>query len=597
MLNHLKITAMLKKIYPFLILAIASYIIWWSPDFWHPDTYFNIGDALFPFQPGEQMSSSFYAWQDNVNEGLGSGITYRGGMTLYYYALMAFLKVLGIPLWICNRLFFLIPTLAVLFTSYYMILSFIGGKHRHIGSILGSVFLTTALPFMFLDPLLHIGIAGMTLSFASLKRFIDKRKNCHLIIFALGILLMTSMPRYIYLSIIFMGFFLICWFVLNCRGKFKHTLLGLIKPLIIALVLIVLLNFYTLLPTVSFLFGHHSSELMPSRDIFVNRISVIDFYKNTTAMPYSMRLVNNNQYSLYAVYFSNNFNLLISFLIVIWVFVPLLRKKMSRDILCVLGVSLLFLGWLPVFGSDFYKFLVRVIPGFWIMNNPQYIAMPLALMYSILLAYGSTGLMQMIDTNSLAKGKLIIRSTFVIVGVLFLVVITNGMYFFDRLPHGRRIFITREIDYTALGNHLPYFKIPEEYQDVARAFSGKDRNTRVLVLPFLSDGYMRFSWWPHRTMTEILGQTTSLRLGGVSFSTSDRLKTIRQLILNEDYTVAFNILRHFGFRYIFIHKDMLPYTYFFDNELKVYLTQLSTVDGVETVLDNEYFRLYKLRTL
>ncbi len=592
----MKITAMLKKIYPFLILAIVSYIIWWSPDFWHPDTYFNIGDALFPFQPGEQMSSSFYAWQDNVNEGLGFNRTYAAGITLYYYALMALLKVLGIPLWICNRLFFLIPTLALLFTSYYMILSFIDGKHRHIGSILGSVFLTTALPFMFLDPLLHIGIAGMTLSFASLKRFIDKRKNCHLITFALGVLLMTSMPRYIYLSIIFMSFFLICWFVLNCRGKFKHTLLGLIRPLIIALVLIVLLNFYTLLPTVSFLFEHHSSELMPSKDIFLQRLTVIDFFKNTSAMPYSIRLINSNPYSIYVPYFSNYFNLLISFVVVIYLFIPLIRKKIRWEILCVLATSLFILCWAVIFGSDFYKFLVRVIPGFWIMNNPQYIVMPLALMYSILLAYSSIDLLQMIETSSLSKRKMKIISIFVVVGTSFLIIINNGIYFFDRIPGGRKVFITEETDNIALGNHLPYFKIPEEYQKIGSTLPDEDKNARVLILPFLSDGYMRFSWWPYRTMTEILAQITSLRLAGVSFAPSNKLRTIKKSILSKNYAVALNMLKRFDFKYIFIHKDMLPYTYFFDNELKVYLTQLSTVDGIETIMDNKYFRLYKLET-
>lgn len=586
---------MLRKIYPYLVLILVSYIIWWSPDFWHPDTYFNIGDALFPFQPGKQMSSFLLAWQDNMNEGLGFNKTYADGTTLYYYALMASLKVLGIPLWMCSRLFFLIPTLALLFTSYYMILSFIDGKHRRIGAVLGSVFLTTALPFMFIDPLLHIGIAGMILSFGSLKRFIEKQKNCHLMTFALGFLLMTSMPRYIYVSVIFMSFFLVCWFVLNSRRKSKWTLLGVIKPLSIGLILIILLNFYTFLPAVSFLFKHRSPELLASEDIFLQRITVIDFFRNTAGMPYSIRLINNNRYSIYPNYFSNNFNLLISFLVVIYLFIPLIRKKINGEILCVLLTSLLILCWAAIFGSDFYKLLVRVIPGFWIMNNPQYIVTPLALMYSILLAYSSIDLVQMIETSSLSKRKMKIISIFVVVGASFLIIVNNGMYFFDTLPHARKLYITEETDSIALGNHLPYFKIPEEYQNIGSVFTDEDKNARVLILPFLSDGYMRFSWWPYRTMTEILAQITSLRLSGVSWSPSRKLRATKKLILSGDYTAGLNILRHFGFKYIFIHKDMLPYNYFFDDELEVYLTQLSTVNGIETIMDNKYFRLYKLK--
>ncbi len=589
--------AKLRKIYPYLIFIIVGYIIWWSPDFWRQNTYFNIGDSLFPFHPEEQISSFFYAWQGNANEGLGLNQTYGAGLTLYYYGLMVFLKILGIPLWICNRLFFLIPTLVLLFTSYYMILAFIDTKYRRIGAMLGSIFLTTTAPLMFVAPVLHIAIAGMILSFGSLKRFLDKRKNYHLIILSFGFLLMTSMPRHIYVSMIFMSFFLVCWCVLDWRGKFTSNLKKTIKPLLIVLLLIILLNFYTVLPTVSFLLKQHSSELLPSRDAFLWRIhTVVDFYRNTTGILYSIRLITNNIYSLTYNYFSNSFNLLISFLIVIYLFIPLIRKKSSKEILCILLTSFLILCWTSIFGSEFYKFLMRVIPGFWTINSPQYISTPLVLMYSILLAYTTSSLLQGIEGRFFSTRKIKVLSALVIIGVSTLIIINNGIYFFDKLPYGRKNYPIEELDNTAMGNHLPYFRIPTEYQNISRIFADKDRNARVLVLPFLTDGYMRFSWWPYRTMPEILTHITSLRLAGISFSPSDRLTTIKKSILSRDYTLAFNILRHFGFRYIFIHKDMLPYTYFFDDELKVYLTQLSTVDGLETIMDNEYFRLYKLRT-
>lgn len=588
---------MFKKIYPYLIFVIVGYIIWWSPDFWRPNTYFNIGDSLFPFHPEEQISSFFYAWQDTGNEGLALNQTYSAGPTLYYYGLMAFLKILGIPLWICNRLFFLIPTLVLLFTSYYMILAFIDTKYRRIGAMLGSIFLTTAAPLMFIAPVLHIAIAGMILSFGSLKRFLDKQKNYHLVIFSFGFLLMTSMPRHIYVSMIFMPLFFICWCILGWRGKFTSNLKNTIKPLFIALFLIILLNFYTVLPTVSFLLKHRSSELIPNKDMFLFRTDVVvNFFKNTTGILYSVRLITNNIYSLAYNYFSNNFNLLISFLIVIYLFIPLIRKKISKEILCILLISFLILCWTSIFGSEFYKFLMRVIPGFWIINNPYYILTPLALMYSILLAHTTSSLLQGIEGRFFSTRKTTVLSALVIIGVSTLIIINNGIYFFDKIPHGRKLFVTEELDNTAMGNHLPYFRIPTEYQNISRIFADKDRNVRVLVLPFLTDGYMRFSWWPYRTMPEILTQITSVRPAGVSWSPSDTLMTMKKSILSRDYTLAFNILRHFGFKYIFIHKDMLPYTYFFDDELKVYLTQLSTVDGIETIIDNKYFRLYKLET-
>lgn len=583
-----------EKIYPHIIFISVGYLIWWSPDFWNPDTYFNIGDVLFPFKPGKHIASIFYSWNENANEGLGSGNTYSSGIILYYYALIGFFKVIGVPLWLCNRLFFLIPTWMMLIASYYMLLPFIETKYKERVAILGSIFLTTSPPLMDVAPIIHLAVVGVILLVSSLIRFLKEQDNYYLIIIALSTLLMTSMPRYLYLSLIFVFFYMVSWLLIANKNVNKINLRKIIILLIIAGSLIALLNFFTFLPTATFLFYNASSGLMPNKEIFLNRIDVVDFYKGTSSLLYSIRLINNDLYSLHFNYFSNEVNLLISFLLILFLFIPfILKENKKKEIFIILFMCLFLLFFVFIFGSELYKVLMKIIPGFWIINNPQYILMYLALCYSILIVNSLSFFANKCQEIKTKKRRFLTIILFI--GIFVIIIINNGIYFFDKIPNPRKMFITKEKQDIAMGNHLPYFKIPSDYNKINEFAKEEDLNARVLVLPFLIDGYMRYKWWPYYTMPEITTQITSLRMGGISFQPSNRLIRIKEELLNERYYNAFDIMKLFGYKYILVHKDMITYNYFFDEELKDYLLQLPTAKDLDTVLDNEYFRLYKLK--
>lgn len=577
-----------KRLIPFIFLIICL-IIWWSPDYLKPETYFSIGDALFPFISDVLVLKSFFSWQEFVNEGLGSGQQYKPLFLVFYWWFFGFLAKVGIPLWICNRLYFIFPTWMILFSSYHMILSFIGNKY--IVGIIAAIFVATSPPLMFLDPNIQLSFAGMIVSFASVKKYLDTQERKHLVFFSLGIALMVTMPRYIYLGVFFYIIFFILYIILN--NNRKYFLKALIIPLISMFILILFLNFYTFLPLcMSLLQNSSTSKLMPNQDAYLHRISVIDFYKNTASLLYSLRLVNNNQYSLYFNYFNNKFNLSVSFLLVCYLFTPLIIKKINKGIICIYLTSLFFLLWAHVFTLDIYKLLIKKIFGLWIINNIQYIVTPLVLIYSILIAYATASLIQYVKTKSHTSKKII--SFVIIICVSFLVIVNNGIYFFDRLPSNRKLFVTGEESNVAMGNHLPYFRLPIEYQNINTVLDDKDKNARVFVLPFLSDGYMRYSWWPYATMPEILSSLTYMRLGGISHTPSTMAQTIKKYLLCKKYEQAFNILKHFNYKYIFIHKDMLPYSYYFKDELTFYLSELSKNEMLDIILDNKYFRLCKL---
>ena len=577
--------------------------IWWSIDFLKPDTYFNIGDSLFPFSPLKQLEAFFYPWQDSFGEGLGGDRTYADPVSFYYYSGIAFLFKLGTPLWVCNRLFFLIPTWLVLFGSFFMIGAFLKGEGKNISALLGSIFLATSPPLMFITPLLHLAVAGMIISFGALKKLLSTGKVFYLVVCALGFMMMTSMPRYWYLAIVSMGLFVFFWAVLNRKNilRNKKTISKILLYTVFFLVLVVLLNSYSVIPTMIFLSHHNSSELMPDKAAYLDRINVVDFYKGTAVPLYAMRLINNNQYSLYSNYYSDFMNLLVAFALVIFIFSFLVLKR-EQDIefpiyalVLTAGVIILLSAML---GMDLYKLLMKIIPGFWIINNPQYILTPLALIYAIFLAFSVQQiylLPKKSKTDRVRDAQLkTLRDCFVFC-VALAIVVNNGIYFFDKTPKARKLFVSGEEDNTAMGNHLPFFKLPEEYRDLPGKLPVADRNARVLVLPSLTDGYMRYAWWPYRTMPDMVGALSSLRLAGVSFGPSRRIKLIKKLICERQFASAADIMRDLGYKYIFVHKDMLAYNYFFDKELETYLSNELTDSGeFKLVEDNDYYRIYKI---
>ncbi|MHB1335195.1 MAG: hypothetical protein ACYCXQ_04470 [Candidatus Humimicrobiaceae bacterium] len=579
----------LKKTHPYLIFIFVAFIIWWSKDYFHPGTYLNIGDAAFPFMPEKYSSLSLYTWQDGTNEGLGQFQVYNSAIISYYYIFIQFLKTIGIPLWICNRLFFFIPTFFILLTSYYMILSFIKGPNKQAGAILGSIFLTTSNALLFNTPMLLLANAGIILSFASLKRFIEQKKNYHLIVYAFGFLLMSATPRHIYISIFFHIFFLICWNIVD-RNNFKSNFRNIFKLFSIGIILIILLNLSTFLPTITFLFKHPSSELMQTEEAFLSRLEGIGQWKGSTSLLYTLRLLWNVH--PFSSYFSNNFNLLVSFLILFFLFIPFFKRKISKKLLCILLTSGFIIFWLGLFNFDLYKLLAKIIPGFWIMNNPLYVIIPLALMYSIMLANSTTTILSTIEKKVISIKIKNVLSAFSTVGILILIVINNGIYFFDSDIKPKDVmYLKDETRNIYLGNHLPYFKIPSEYQNIEEILPEEDKDTRVFILPY-KFVYMKYSWYPYYKMPEFSGQLNYLRVGGINNMAQSKPERVEELILNGEYNNAINMLRSYGYKYILIHKDMTPYM---NDELNTYLTKFSTVEELEIVDDNNYFRLLKLK--
>jgi len=592
-----KDAGVLGKLLPSLVFILLGIILWWSPDFLTADTYFNIGDSLFPFRSYEQIGSSFYAWQEQGKEGLGSNITYPNAMALYYYALVFFLRSIRLPLWVCNRLFFLIPTWILFFSSFYMVNAFIAHKKNQWGSILGSIFIATAPPLMFITPILHLAVSGMILSLGSFKNFLNSKKKRNFIIFALGFLMMTSMPRYMYIFVIAITIYLFSWLSIIYKRIHKKRIFFL-KTVWISLslmILILMINFYTVLPALSFLFKHSSAEFLPNNDIYINRLDVVNFYRGTTSLIYSLRLVNSNVYSLYNNYFSSPINLLCSFLLIAIMFVPfVLKKNINREMLTVCLTTVVLMMLVAVFGSDFYKFMMENIPGFWILNNPQYVLTPIVPMYGVLLAYSVNFGLRNIKNMIIDKKREKIAVVGILMCIFFLIVVNNGVYFFDKLPLKRKIFITNEKDIIAMGNHLPYFKIPAAYKKLNEKIGAEEKNARTIVLPFLTDGYARFSWWPYRTMPDVLYSLTDLRLAGASFGPSNTIVSLRNFLLNKKLDKAFDLMSKYGYSYIFMHKDLLAYNSFFEKELSVYLAEIKKHPRIKMVEENDYFQLVKL---
>ncbi len=574
-----------------IILLAFGVTLWWTPDYFQPKTYMNLGDSIFPFRPEKFLADYFYIWHESSNDALGSSEGYHSGIIILYYWLLVKLQLIGIPLWAINRLFFLIPIWFFLISSYYFILSFIKGRFKNGTAVLCSIFLVTAPPQSVIAPRPTLALAGFVLAFASIQRYLDTRKVYHLLIFGVACLCMTSMPRYAYLVLFFAPAYVFIWIILNWRTHQTLKILDFLKATGLIFIITVGLNAYTILPTFSFLLNHSSSEFLPSEELYNSRIDTVDVYSEKTKSVYTLRLFVQN-ISIHALYFSNPILNLISFLIPLLLGVGIIVGRKNKSSLAM-GILFILTTSLSIcFGTTFYRWLYNNIPGFWILNNPHYIQGAASLPLSVLLAFSISK-----SWNFLCRKPEYSRlsATYccpVIFG--FILVINNGAYIFDWVPKNRPVFVNGTPTNQAMGNHLPFFKIPDEYWQV-ESLLGDRNKARILVFPFLETGYMRYSWYPVAVMPEILSAITPLRIGGISAHQTPTVKRIQNYIETSQGEKLHATLIQYNYEFIFIHKDGLPSVNYRSREQYQTATRfLKSLDFLKLLSENEHFIIYEI---
>ncbi|PIQ96153.1 MAG: hypothetical protein COV67_11065 [Nitrospinae bacterium CG11_big_fil_rev_8_21_14_0_20_56_8] len=581
-----------KHFYPVLFLLFVAPAIYASPDFFTPDKYLNIGDFEYRFQINDVwLDDYFYAWNAQTDDGLGGKNLPRFPVQLFFYSIFAGLKFIGLPDWILNRLFLLLPAWLLLFSTYSFLNFNLTGYLKYAMSASGAFFVLVAPPHTFIAPLYHLILSGTIMILCGVQRYLVSPKGSYLCLMAIGLFLSSIMPRYPYLGFVLSLIYVVAWYLLKRGDEDLLKLPDLFKGIFIFAGIALLLNLNMILPLIVFFGDHSSRELMVTEDALNYRLALFNMFRGYTGIFSSMRLIDSTPGRIYEYYFSHKIIRPFTFIIPLLIAFALLRVfvKGENKRVQAIGILLVF-SWVInlIFGSDFYALLVGIIPGFWIFNNPTYYVSMMAFFSAVLLTYV---LLEMVDFLIQKWGERWKRWVEAggIVFFISIIFIHCGYFIVDKIPESRRLYATAEWFDHATGARVPYFEIPQEYFDLKKTMAS-DPEARVMILPELF-GYTRYTWYPVLAMPEILHQMTTLRLGATSeFDSAFITNTINTLMTNVDK--ALFLMGKGNYNYIFLHKDLLPH--FGPVRWKKWAAILGVSNCFPKVMDNDHFIFYKI---
>lgn len=576
------------KRYFWIFFIFVTYLIYGvgSPDYWNSDKFLNLGDTLFPFDSKIILGKIFYSWEEFGNFGLGTGKSqYRSTCILFYYALFHFFSILQIPLWIQNRLYYFLPTFFILICSYHLILTLVKGRYKYIASFWGAIFVATMPPNQYLDPKVQIPFAGLIIILTITINILKNNKTIHyrsIILFSLGFSLTLGMPRYTLLYLMLAFLLIPVYYFFYTSKKLEINYQNIIKFITISVVMVFLINSYTILPLLDFFSNYTSTDLFSQHESN-ERIGFYNHFGNYTTMKNTIRLFIDIPPSKH--YLEFNVMRVTSFIFLIFLFIPVFIKKKIREIYIV-SIFIFILLFICEFfwNTEIHKSLIKIIPGFWILNNPNYYFQLIGLLYSVLLSYS------LILIYKKLKDRFHIIIT---IGIVFLIVIINEPFFFDKLPEKR---MSDKVNF-AMGHKLPYMKIPDEYWDLNESFPRNELHTRMLITPQLNYQYLKYSWWSYFDMTDILAIITNFKYVGTIHYPNNRLGELYYEVFWLKKIEKLVEFKKFGIQYFFLHKDVLktpPYR-IYSEEPNIRKEDLDKVEALKIIQDNKYFTIYKYK--
>jgi hypothetical protein len=524
----------------------------------------NLGDSLFPFFPPERLRQLLYVWNDhNI---LGKDDTALVSQ-LPWSGLAALLDKIGVPLWLINRLWFVLPFL-LLGLAMSFLSGVIFGREKKISRLIATLF------FMFNPFTLNLvsGSNILTLSFAAgvfvfglFVRGLEKEKVEFRDVVLLGLSSVLAAANLVVLvMMLLLCFFYLLFFTLvNRRNRPRLRRALLYSSFLILYSLFV--NSWWLLPFVSQVLhpGYFSTLFASGTDV-----GTLEFTAQFTSLFdvarlfYGMAPTANFSISHYYHYLLAPTMMMV--LVTLIFVVSLFRKKTKWEVffLVLAWVSVILAsGTRPPFGFV-YQFLWDHIPYFHIFRTTNRFNLWTMISYSILLGFLYQHLKEFFTKHH--RRPFILYSLFFILTSIFLTAwpLLSGNIYGQLQPH----------------------QIPDDYYQLREFLQQQEGDFRVLSLPF-KDWLTPYSWSAPFDMQEILIDFSSK---DVVVNTPGYLLDLMNRDIREDDPIyamvylypqrpeALDALRLMGVRFVVVHRDyMVIWGDYYPVE----------VDGLEEVLE------------
>lgn len=551
------------------------------------NTFNNLGDTAFPLNIN-YVNSFLYAWDSRGDFGLGQANTSPWLLPIYLFAWS--LSFLGLPLWVINRLWHVLPHIFIGLGAFYLYKSFFNNRYSWVCGTIASVFIML-LPDRNIFPPGGIGFAGALFLIGAIIRglfseYLGISKKNAIGIFSIGVLMSIHYFRCFYISFITIGLIIIL--SIYCYKKKKRNYFQIFKFVGLCFVVALLVNLYWIIPMIQHLAQDIESpwasvKILEARKVFRSEHQAITnplyIVRGTTGGNGFGRPSN--------FYFSHPLILPFTFLVPIFCFLPLVIRNVSRRTI-VLSIFSIFFSIYPVTFNlfpAFNIFLRNYIPTFWIMNDPSYWLLFSGSCYGLIIGAVSEHFLELMYNNK-------IRKTAFLGSVSIIIIILGGGVLFDRplLPG----FV---LDYTLYGNKAPYLKIPDEYDKLEKYLRENTLNTdRMWYIDI--GGFKKYTWAYNYHMPEMLFFKSPITTVGQGMSfVTPLIDVLSDSVNPEKYfaekglNFAFFLTKILNIRYIIVHKD-----YYGEKEISLcnYVKKKIERDyRFKTVMDTGRFVLYE----
>jgi hypothetical protein len=555
----------LEKYLPFVIILVTAFVLWWCPGFLGSG-YICVGDTPFPlsgYAVQQSLQSQYYLWN---SQGLGFVNFYNGIMP--YFLFIFVLWESNLPLYLINRLVFVLPSIIAGWSTYYLASAFVKGKYSRTACTISSLFAVLTPAQVFQNPQYAFSLAGTPLLLALFIRGLmeEKRKDIYALLIPLSSILVAL--GYPILIVLDLGV-LVLYFIMHVILLKKFSIADL-KFVLLAVGLTVLVNFFWFYPFLVVSTHYNILGIAYSNPTQRGGIGIVESYAPYSSLLYVSRLILNLNNGI-SYYFSvSPILIILSFLLPAYVFLSIVVCKKPQAL--AFGVIALLLTLFstgthyPAFASV-YKWLWSHIFFFQVLNSPFYFQYVLTFFYAVMIGLTTQTLMlklQMIKLGAKFKGLSkrfgnpfgrIFTPKLVVVGLALAIVFANG---------GMALNVLGNRNYTInYARTMPPMTIPDNYYRLLDYL--EDSNStgfRLLVLPFQT--YVTYDWYPYGynlIASGVLSDFSPLPIIGVGLQTAPVVEAMEGNLSSGTIRTAASLMGSLSIKYMLVSKDLLSNYY------------------------------------
>lgn len=518
----------------------------------------EISDTDFPLFPWERLYQGRYLWSPD----LGGRVFYRWFSELPLHAATAFLSVMGVPLWLVNRLWPIASLTLMGCSMYYLTSIFVQGKHEFVSCLAASL-------FFILNPhvtnrisagqyVILFSCAGLVLFLAYSINGLRTASTKYLVFAGISSIMMS-----IYIPLAVIGVLLVLsYLIFHSLDRKRATIQSTLRMGTLLLVVFFAVNAWWLIPAM-----HTALKENIIAEIYSGEtVPVLEYYGRLTSLLWIIHPFWDAPEE--PIYLFSGFGL------VILAYSSLLfRPKDGYKRHLVWYLSFLAItSTLLATGIHYPRFAVLYL---WLFNNVPLFQMfrsPLKFITVLVLAYA--GLIAINTQRLLVLGKRVTHSSLLIIPAISLLIVANSVPYLNGRVRDFSILspVTVPSDYYELREYL------------AQKAGSQVNGFRVLIIPW--EAYVHYTWSPY-PMTDVIDDLSPVPIlaGERPFGV---MKLLYESLDGKDPEASAQLLGLLNVKYVVLHKDLR------DTDVSSLRSLLSGSPFFQRVKEWENLDLYEL---